>query len=62
MGTKLAFILLETTKLQEAFPSITNSIFTGYNMLDAPVSTTHFYFWSDACVYSTYMNKPIWTR
>jgi hypothetical protein len=44
-----------------SFPKLTQ-LSQGRNVLDAPASTSDGGLWTDTCVSSTQLNKPIWNK
>jgi hypothetical protein len=53
------YLLLETSKLQEAFLSTTSSVLTGKSCARYPASTLDVFLWRDACVSSIQIKRPI---
>jgi hypothetical protein len=58
----ISYILLENPKLLKEFPSKIPQFSQGKNVLNAAASNIDGYLWSDTCVSSTQLNRPIWNK
>jgi hypothetical protein len=61
--TKKAYLYLETAKLQdEVFLEKLTQFSLGNNALDAPAFNLDRFLYRGACVSSTLLSRPIWTK